>query len=612
MSIPPNKSSNLDFSDQEIRKREMVLDWAGPAFPLDVRDEAAQVYGDYIAGRVTEAVEFFQTELEFGTGGMRGIIGNGAGRMNAWTVGRVTLAFCRYLKKQHKKPSLAIAYDSRRRSLDFARVTAGIAAGQGLKVYLFDRVTPTPLLSFAIRELECSGGVVITASHNPPAYNGYKVYLDDGGQLTVSGQKKIEKEIAKIKDWGDIHFLGPEDERYRKKVKLIGDDIEKAYIKRFKKLSFVSPADNPAKQDIKIVYSPLHGTGGTWLPNLLGAYGFQVDLVPEQAEPDGEFPTVKLPNPEERDALAMAEKLAREKDAGLFLATDPDADRLGAGVRTGPGEYVLLNGNQLGSIMCAYLCEKIAKEENGKRRPDDYFVFKTIVTTDLQREIARKNGVEIREVLTGFKFIAEQMLLLEQGKKKAGYGKKDRYLFGGEESYGYLPVDFVRDKDSLASALLLAELLAEVKDLVGYLDRVYLKYGLYLEDLKSVTLAGLDGKERIHLTIERLRGENLVGWQLGGRRVTGVLDYREQTRDGKKDPDFFGDLPPSNVLQVLLEPEGKLTIRPSGTEPKVKLYASLRSDDQPTSLDELAGARKQLEDELSSISGLFMTKTGLA
>ena len=607
----PHSGSSAGLSEEEISQRETVLDWAGPAFSLEVRDEAARAYNDLIQGRKTEDLEFFLTELEFGTGGMRGIIGNGAGRMNAWTVGRVTLAFCRYLKKNHKKPGLAIAYDSRRRSLEFARITAGIAARQGLKVYLFDRVTPTPVLSFAIRELEATGGVVITASHNPPAYNGYKVYLDDGGQLTGSEQKKIEAEIAKIA-WSDIEFLDHEDPLFKKQVKMVGDDIEKVYAKKFKGLPFVSSADNAAKKKIKIVYSPLHGTGGTWLPNLLGKFGFNVSLVPEQAEPDGEFPTVKLPNPEEREALRMAEELAVREDADLFLATDPDADRLGAGVKTGPGQYELLNGNQLGSIMCAYLCEKISKADSKKVRPDDYFVFKTIVTTDLQREIARKNGVEIREVLTGFKFIAEQMGLLEQGKKSAGYSKKDIYLFGGEESYGYLPVDFVRDKDALASALLLAELLAEVEDLVGYLNQVYLRYGLYLEDLKSVTLKGLAGKRKIQESIENLRKENLLGWQLGERKVSGVLDYREQTRDGKPAPDEFDGLPTSNVLQVLLEPEGKLTIRPSGTEPKVKLYASLRSEDQPTSLEELSMARKGLEDELASISGLFMSRTGLA
>ncbi len=611
MSNRPPENTALDLPEEEIRRRTRVLDWAGPAFPFQVRDEAARVYHDLVEGRKSEDLEFFQTELEFGTGGLRGVIGVGPGRMNAWTVGRTTLGFCRYLKKNYRKPALAIAYDSRRRSVEFAQITAGIAAGLGLKVFLFDRVTPTPLLSFAIRWLEASGGVVITASHNPPAYNGYKVYLDDGGQLAGSEQKKIEKEISKIA-WSDIEFLGPDEAEYQKKVKLIGDDIEKAYAKKFRNVPFVSPADNPAKSGLKIVYSPLHGTGGTWLPKLLGTYGFKVQLVPEQAEPNGEFPTVKYPNPEEREALVMVEELAKREDADLFLASDPDADRLGAGVKVETGRYELLNGNQLGSIMCAYLCEKIAKDENSKHRPDDYFVFKTIVTTDLQREIARKNGVEIREVLTGFKYIAEQMRLLEKGKKKAGYSGKDRYLFGGEESYGYLPVDFVRDKDSLASALLLAELLAEKKDLIGYLNQVYLRYGLYLEDLKSITLTGLAGQQKIQESIEALRSENLVGWTLGERKVTSMLDYREHTRDGKKDPDFFGDLPASNVLQVLLEPEGKLTIRPSGTEPKVKLYASLRAPVQPTTLDELPEARKKLEDELAVIAGQFLSKTGLA
>ena len=590
--------------------RSRILDWASPAFPLSVREEAARILVDYVDGKSSEDTEGYATELRFGTGGLRGVIGNGAGRMNRWTVGRTTLGFCRYLAAKNKKPSLVIAFDSRRKSTEFARVTAGVAAALGFEVYLFDRVTSTPILSYAIRHLKASGGVVITASHNPPEYNGYKVYLSDGGQLVGSAQEEVEAVIDAIQDWGEVPFPEEDSEAVRKHVHLVGDDIKKAYIAEYEDVPFVSGARTAAKKNFRIVYSPLHGTGGLWLPDLLKHYGFRVDLVPQQQEPDGEFPTVKLPNPEEREALRMAEDRARELNADMFLATDPDADRLGAGFR-GPNGYVLLNGNQIGSMMCAFLCERLAKERLQRKDKNTYYVLKTIVTTDLQKAIADSNGVEIRDVLTGFKYIAEQMQWMEDGRHGFEKGRA-RYLFGGEESYGYLPVDFVRDKDSLASALLLCEIAIDVGDLVAYLDQVYLRYGLYLEDLKSVTMKGLSGQAKIQQIIEQLRSSNLIGWELGPRTVTGVLDFELQTRNGKKDPKTFDGLPPANVLQLLLEPEGKLTIRPSGTEPKVKLYASLKHPEHPQSLDELQIRKQQLRDELASLSGAFFARAGLA
>lgn len=598
----------------EVAAKTAILDWAGPAFPLEVREEAARVFNEYLQRRGGEEVDYYAHPLKFGTGGLRGVIGNGAGRMNVWTVGRTTAGLCAFLKAAHKKPALVIAYDCRRKSPEFARATAGIAARLGLQVYLFDQEAPTPLLSFAIRHLKASGGVVITASHNPPEYNGYKVYGDDGAQLTGADQSKLEAAIDQVGDWASIPFLDPDDAIYKSKVKKIGADIRKAYYDSFKSVDFASPARSPAKSNLKIVYSPLHGTGGAWLPGLLERYGFSVQTVAEQEKPDGEFPTVKLPNPEEPEALRMAEEKARAVKADIFLATDPDADRMGAGVRMPDGTYFYLNGNQIGSIMAAHLCEKAsaAREAAGARGPKTrWFVFKTIVTTDLQKEIAERNGVEIRDVLTGFKYIAEQLRLIETGKN--GYDKKrDRYLFGGEESYGYLPIDYVRDKDSLASSLLLCEILAARGDLIGYLNQIYLSYGLYLEDLKSVTMKGSAGQAKMAEIINDLRTQNMTGMQLGERTVAGVLDFESQTKNGKPAPEIFKDLPKSNVVQLLLEPEGKLTIRPSGTEPKVKLYASLRARSRPNNLEELAVARTALEDELASVVGAFIARTGLA
>jgi len=604
------ESTEQDTENVKIKKR--ILDWAAPCFPLEIREEAVQAYQDFIRGKQTEELDFYASALVFGTGGLRGVIGNGAGRMNQWTVGKTTLGFSRFLKSRSKKPSLVIAHDSRRMSPEFARAAAGVAAQEGVRVYLFDGVAPTPLLSYAIRHLKASGGVVITASHNPPEYNGYKVYLEDGAQLAGPAQKELEDAIGAIEDWSQVEFLDSDSPEYAKWVTSIGGEIKKSYIREFKGCSFVSPSSSPSKKDLKIVYSPLHGTGGPWLPALLEAYGFQVSLVAEQAEPDGEFPTVRYPNPEEAEALRLTEETARRLDADIFLATDPDADRLGAGVKTKSGSYELLNGNQIGSIMCAYLCEKTSaasKKEASEKTPH---ILKTIVTTDLQREIALKNGAVVKDVLTGFKFIAEQMRFIEEGKRKAGYSSKDYYLFGGEESYGYLPVDFVRDKDSLASALLLCEIAAREGDLISYLNQVYLKYGLFLEDLKSVTLKGSAGQKKIQETIEKLRNSDLLSWTLGERRVQHVLDYETQTRDGQPFPEGFAGMPPSNVLQLILEPEGKLTIRPSGTEPKVKLYASLRHPNQPSSLEELERGKKELEDELVLISGSFFARAGLA
>jgi phosphoglucomutase/phosphomannomutase len=587
------------MEDAIIKKR--ILDWCSPYFPLEIREEAAKIYNRYIQGDRSEDVFAYMTELKFGTGGLRGVIGNGSGRMNEYTVGKTTLGFAHYLLKKYKNPSVVIAYDSRRRSTDFAEITAGILAGKNIKVYLFDQVTPTPILSYAIRKLKAQGGIVLTASHNPPEYNGYKVYQEDGSQIVGDVQKAIEQEIDQIQDW-DIPFIDKNDPIFKKNVEYIGENIKSSYYKEFDHVFFAKKINQP----LKVVFSPLHGTAGKWLPGLLEKYHIEVIPVKEQLEPNGEFPTVDYPNPEEPEALEMCKELAEKVGADLFIATDPDADRMGAGIKNHNGEYVLINGNQTGSILLAYLCENLPKEANKR-----YFVFKTIVTTNLQREIARKNGVYIRDVLTGFKYIAEQMRWIEENKDIYN-SKNDIYLFGGEESYGYLPINFVRDKDSLSSSLLLCTIAKEKGNLLDYLNEIYLKYGLYLEDLKSITMKGLDGLQRMKETISRLRSSNLVGKELGERKIVKVYDYQNQTINNQDDKEYFKILPKSDVLQYELEPEGLLTIRPSGTEPKVKIYISLRSKEQPQSIEELTKQKKQLENELNTILGMFLAITKLS
>ena len=585
-------------------QKESILEWTADIFPMEVRTSAAIVFADYIRGINNNDIEYFIKPLQFGTGGLRGLIGNGSGRMNIWTVGKVTLALSRMLLNKKKPAHVVIAYDSRHKSKDFASACAGVLVGEGIKVSLFEKVTPTPILSFAVRFLKADAGIVITASHNPPEYNGYKVYNETGAQIVGTFQSNLENEILKIKSWDEIKFIFENTNEYKKNVKLIGSEILKAYIKELEKQKFVTSPKNPKKKNIKIVYTPLHGTGRDWMLPVLKHFGFNVTVVSEQAKPDGNFPTVKYPNPEEEIALVKAEELAIKLKANIFLATDPDADRLGSGVRDEKGNYNYYNGNQIGSIMCAFLCENFyTKKDNEKEN----YIFKTIVTTDLQKKIALAHGSKLIEVLTGFKYIAAEISKLESKNSK----HKSNFIFGGEESFGYLPVEFVRDKDSISSALLLCEILCEYGDLGAYLDQIYLRYGLYMEDLKSITLKGSNGEFIINQALSKLRKENLNNWKLGNRKVVEVLDYQNQKRNSKIDNNYFKNFPKSNILQFNLEPFGKLTIRPSGTEPKIKLYLSLSQELKTQNLKELKKAKQILRNELTDISGQFLNHTGL-
>lgn len=582
-----------------LKPEDNILSWTKSPFSSEIQNEAKKAYEDWKAGISSELVDAFAVPLTFGTGGIRGKIGNGIGKMNLYTVGRAALGFISYLKDTKKDASIVIAYDSRRLSKEFAELSAGIAAKLGVMVYIFPKVTPTPLLSYAIRYYKASGGIVITASHNPPEYNGFKAYLADGGQLVPPDDSLIIGRISNIHDWTSIPLVKKTDKEYKKFVKPVGPIVFKTYLKELKQSGILSAVKPKTRNKLGIVYSPLHGTGGDYMKEMLNFFGYKsVFLVPEQKKPDGEFPTVKYPNPEEKEALALCEFYAKKKKAATFIATDPDADRLGVGVRRADGEYEYLNGNQIGSIMAAYLSER------KKSKTKTYHLVKTIVTTDLQEAIAKKNGIKIKNVLTGFKYIAEEMKQIESKKNNI-------FLFGGEESYGYLPVPFVRDKDSLSSALLFVEILAEKGDLLSYLESIYLKYGLYRESLYSLTLEGSSGQEKIKKSIETLRTENLIGKTIGGRKVVGVLDYETQKAQGKSKVSVFKGMPKSNVIQVELEGNAKLTIRPSGTEPKVKVYSSFASLKKLKKTSEIPELWESLGKEISQSETEFLQLAGL-
>ncbi len=581
-------------------KEELIAAWTGEPFSEQIRNEAKKVLAEFKEGKTSQEIESYSIPLEFGTGGMRGVIGSGIGRMNEYTVGRAALGFCNYLTKKFKgkKISIAIAYDSRRRSKEFAEISAGVFAANKVTVFLFPKVAPTPLLSFAVRELKSAGGIVITASHNPPEYNGFKAYLQDGGQLVPPDDSKIISTIEKISNWSEIPILKTNSPEYKKYVKLIDKKVFDSYIAKVLKTEIYNKSLKPKDRDYSIVYSPLHGTGGEYMKALLNKGGYKkLFLVPSEEKPNGEFPTVKFPNPEEKEALVESEKFSKEKKAKVFVATDPDADRMGIGILNSKGEYELLNGNQIGSIMCAYLAEKI----NSKPRKFDYYIFKTIVTTELQEKISKKNKIKLKDLLTGFKFIGAEMTKLEKDKKK-------KFLFGGEESYGYLPIDLLRDKDSLSSTLLFLEILSEKKDVLKYLDEIYLKYGLYLESLKSITLKGESGKQKIKDSLENLRknSDSILGKLIGTRKVIGFLDFKNKIAKGSALKSVFNGLPTSDVIQLLLEDSGKLTIRPSGTEPKIKLYSSFQSKVFPKNESEISELKKILEVELKNSEKEFM------
>lgn len=513
----------------------------------------------------TELTDAFYRSLEFGTGGLRGIMGAGSNRINKYTIGTATQGLANYLNKKYKgeEISVAIAHDSRNNSDVFANITADVFSANGIKVYFFTALRPTPELSFAIRELGCKSGVMLTASHNPKEYNGYKAYGSDGGQFTSPDDKMVMDEVAAIKSIDEVKF-----ERVDANVESIGENIDKLYLDKITALS-VSPDAIAREHDLKIVFSPIHGTGITLVPQALAQFGFtNVNIVEEQSEPDGNFPTVVYPNPEEKEALTLALKKAAEIDADLVLATDPDADRVGIAVKNNDGEFVLLNGNQTGSLLINYLLT--AWEEKEKLTGNEY-VVSTIVTTSLIKAICDAKGVEYFNTLTGFKWIG-QVMTQNEGKKT--------FIAGGEESYGYLIGDLVRDKDAVISCAFIAEMTAFYKDkgssLYQAMIDMYVTYGMYKEDLVSITKKGKTGAEEIKAMMEQFR--NNPPAKLGGSDVVTLKDYElNKETDIKAGTSKELGFPKSDVLQFITEDGSIISARPSGTEPKIKFYCSVNT-----------------------------------
>ena len=515
-----------------------------------------------ICGNADAVEDRFYRELEFGTGGLRGVLGAGTNRMNIYTVGKATQGYSSYLKKIAAKPSVAIAYDSRINSKLFAETAACVFAANGITVHLYDHLMPTPALSFAVRDLHCDGGIVITASHNPAKYNGYKVYGADGCQITTEAAKTIQAEINRVDPFADVNSMDIETALRERRVTYIGEDTIDRYQAAVSTAS-VLPED--IARDVAIVYTPLNGTGISCVPRCLQEHGFTSITIPdEQARPDGKFPTCPYPNPEIREALEVGLRWAENAGSDLLLATDPDCDRVGAAVKTAEG-YTLISGNEMGVLLLDFICKmRLA----GGTMPEHPVAVKTIVTTPMAAKRAAHYGVELIDVLTGFKFIGEQIGLLEEK------GETDRYIFGFEESYGYLSGSFVRDKDAVNASLLICEMFAwykaQGKSLVDVLNELYERYGFYETKLLSFTFDGAAGFSCMQELMSALRKDPPE--ELAGGAVTRVLDY---DRDGT-------GLPRSNVLRFIMA-DGEAVVRPSGTEPKLKVYLTAARGDREMS-----------------------------
>lgn len=566
---------------------------ASDAFDEETKKELQAIDGDD-----KEIKERFYKDLEFGTGGLRGIIGAGTNRMNKYTVGKATQGLANYILKNNPdgaKMGVAIAYDSRNMSPEFAERSALVLNANGIKAYVFDELRPTPELSYAVRALGCTAGIVVTASHNPPEYNGYKVYWADGAQVVYPKDKGIIGEVNAISDFSLIKTMDRKEAEEKGLFNVIGKEIDDGFIKAIKAQA-VRPEEIKKAEDMVIVYTPLHGTGNKPVRRVLDEVGFKnVYVVPEQEKPDKNFSTVGYPNPEDPKAFTLAIELAKEKNAEIIVGTDPDADRIGVVIRDEKGNYDILTGNMTGALLTEYVLN--GRKEKGLL-PENAAVIKTIVTTEMVRAIAESYNAELIEVLTGFKFIGEKIKQFEEDHSHT-------FVFGFEESYGCLSGTYARDKDAVGAAMLVCEMAAYYKNrgmtLHDALEELYKKYGFYKEGVKSVTLKGIDGAEKIGKIMAYLRENTPEGF--GGNKVLTVKDYKSgvftDVATGNKSE---SPLPASDVLYYNLEDRAWLCVRPSGTEPKIKFYMGVKAESSDAALAKVEAMEKSVDELLEKIN----------
>lgn len=564
----------------------------------DAFDEETKKELQAIDGDDKEIKERFYKDLEFGTGGLRGIIGAGTNRMNKYTVGKATQGLANYILKNNpdgSKMGVAIAYDSRNMSPEFAERSALVLNANGIKAYVFDELRPTPELSYAVRALGCTAGIVVTASHNPPEYNGYKVYWADGAQVVYPKDKGIIGEVNAISDFSLIKTMDRKEAEEKGLFNVIGKEIDDGFIKAIKAQA-VRPEEIKKAEDMVVVYTPLHGTGNKPVRRVLSEVGFKnVYVVPEQEKPDKNFSTVGYPNPEDPKAFTLAIELAKEKNAEIIVGTDPDADRIGVVIRDEKGNYDILTGNMTGALLTEYVLN--GRKEKGLL-PENAAVIKTIVTTEMVRAIAESYNAELIEVLTGFKFIGEKIKQFEEDHSHT-------FVFGFEESYGCLSGTYARDKDAVGAAMLVCEMAAYYKNrgmtLHDALEELYKKYGFYKEGVKSVTLKGIDGAEKIGKIMAYLRENTPEGF--GGNKVLTVKDYKSgvftDVATGNKSE---SPLPASDVLYYNLEDRAWLCVRPSGTEPKIKFYMGVKAESSDAAVAKVEAMEKSVDELLEKIN----------
>ncbi len=549
----------------------------------DLRTELESIKNDSDA-----IIDRFYRDLEFGTGGLRGVIGAGTNRMNIYTVRRATQGFADYLNQEYTSPSVAISYDSRIKSDVFSKAAAEVLAANGIKVHIYTELMPTPCLSWAVRALKCQGGIMVTASHNPAKYNGYKVYGEDGCQITLRGAEIILEKINSLDIFNGVKTSSFDEELAKGNIKYIAEDVIEDFYKHV--LAEGINTDLCASSGLKVVYTPLNGTGNKPVREILKRIGItDVTVVKEQEDPDGNFTTCPYPNPEIREALEVGLRYCNEVKPDLLLATDPDCDRVGIAVPDGNGGYALFSGNEVGALLLEYICQQRIKKGTMPRNP---IAIKTIVTTDIVSLIGKEYGVEIIDVLTGFKFIGEQIGLLE------AKGEENRYIWGFEESYGYLSGSYVRDKDAVNASMLICEMAAYYRTqgitLIEARENMYKKYGVFYQTLYSFTFEGASGMKKMAEIMETLRNNHPS--EIAGLKVVRFDDYKESTsKDIATGTVTELTLPKSNVLAFFLEGGSKVIVRPSGTEPKIKTYLTAK---QPTH-EEAEALEKKLHDEFS-------------